>query len=153
LSNSVFREATIEDIPQLRKLEQRLIEAERPYDLSIKDENVSYYDLEDLVSNPDSHLIVAEVASEIAGSGYAQIRTSNSFHIHDKHCYLGFIYLEQEHRGKAIGQSIVNLLKEWGKCKGLHHFHLDVYAENSSAIRAYEKGGFKPLSVKMELIE
>jgi len=35
----------------------------------------------------------------------------------------------------------------------MQHYHLNVYSENESAIRAYEKGGFKKVSVLMELIE
>ena len=95
---------------------------------------------------------MVESERKIIGSGYAQIRPSKSCHIHDKHCYLGFIYLEPEYRGKAIGSAILDALKDWGLNQGLRNFHLDVYAENVSAIRAYEKAGFNKVSVKMELV-
>ena len=105
-----------------------------------------------LISAADSYLVVVESNNEIIGSGYAQIRLSRTCHTHDNHCYLGFIYLEPDYRGKALGRDILNALKEWGKNQGMNHFQLDVYADNASAIRAYEKAGFNKVSVKMELV-
>jgi len=128
-----------------------MVEAERPYYAFIK-ETVTYYDLEALIAEDDSHLLVVESEGKIIGSGYAQIRDSGTSYTYETLCYLGFIYLEPGHRGKAIGQTMLELLKDWGIAKGLAHFHLDVYADNESAIRAYEKAGFKKLTVKMELI-
>lgn len=148
-----LREALTEDIPRLLELEQEIIEAERPYDKGIKQDNVTYYDLENLISNDNSYLVVVESNREIIGSGYAQIRASKSCFTHNHHCYLGFIFVDSAYRGKALGQKVVNTLKSWGQDKGVNHFHLDVYAKNESAIRAYEKAGFSRLSVKMELIE
>ena len=147
-----IREALEADLPRLRELEQKIVDSERPYDAFLKDDGVTYYDLENLISDPNSYLLVVESECEVIGSGYAQIRNSRLCHVHDKHCCLGFIYLEPEHRGKAIGKSILDSLKDWGERQGLLHFHLDVYAENVSAIKSYEKSGFKKVSVKMELV-
>ena len=95
---------------------------------------------------------MVELGGEIIGSGYAQIRSSKACHVHENHCYLGFIYLEPEQRGKAVGRAILDALKAWGVSKGMSHFQLNVYSENKSAIRAYEKAGFEKVSVLMELI-
>ena len=152
MSNITVREASAEDLSSLLRLEQRIIDSERPYDPFLKEDDVSYYDIPNLISDSDSHLIVLESDSEIVGSGYAQIRQSSLCHMHEKHCYLGFIYLEPTFRGKALGKIIVDALKEWGIKKGMQHFQLNVYRENESAIRAYEKAGFNKVSVMMELI-
>ncbi len=152
MTNINLREAEVNDLSRLLDLEQKIVDSERPYDAFIKEENATYYDLGSLISEPDSYLVVVESERKIIGSGYAQIRPSKSCHIHDKHCYLGFIYLEPEYRGKAIGSAILDALKDWGLNQGLRNFHLDVYAENVSAIRAYEKAGFNKVSVKMELV-
>ena len=147
-----IREALESDLPRLLELEQNIVDSERPYDEYLKDDDVTYYDLENLISDPNSYLLVVESELEVIGSGYAQIKYSRLCHVHDKHCYLGFIYLEPEHRGKSIGKSILDSLKDWGVRRGLRHFHLDVYAENASAIKSYEKSGFNKVSVKMELV-
>ena len=109
-----IREARLEDLSGLLKLEQKIIDSERPYDHFLRKEDVSYYDIPHLIADSESHVVVVEAAGVIVGSGYAQIRLSKSCHTHDKHCYLGFIYLEPAYRGKAIGQGIIETLKEWG---------------------------------------
>ena len=152
MKNIIIREAAADDLTSLLKLEQNIIDSERPYDFFLKENDVSYYDIPQLISNSDSYVIVLESESEIIGSGYAQIRQSRPCHTHENHCYLGFIYLEPTHRGKALGKKIIDALKEWGIKKGMQHFHLNVYSENKSAIRAYEKAGFNKVSVLMELV-
>lgn len=152
MTDPVFREATMADHSSLLELEQKIVDAERPFDQDIRESNVTYYDLESLVSSADSFLVVVESGSEIIGSGYAQIRASKECFSHETHCYLGFIYLDSEHRGKSIGQGILEHLKRWGVNRGISHFILDVYSDNASAIRAYEKAGFKKVSVNMRLV-
>ena len=147
-----LREASINDLPSLLELEQDIIDSERPYDSHIKETDVSYYDLPELISGLDSCVVVLESSERIIGCGYAQIRNAKSCHRHDKHCYLGFLYLESEYRGKALVQKIVSALKEWGVKKGMKHFQLGVYSDNKGAIRAYEKAGFKQVSLVMELV-
>ena len=147
-----IRPATIDDLPSLLNLEQGIIDSERPYDLFLKKEDVAYYDIPNLISDSKAHLVAVELDGEIIGSGYAQIRPSKACHVHENHCYLGFIYLEPEHRGKAVGRAILDALKDWGVSQGMEHFHLNVYSENKSAIRAYEKAGFARVSVLMELV-
>ncbi len=145
------REATLEDVSALLKLEQGIIDSERPYDQFIREENVSYYDIPKLISEPESQMIVMESDGQIIGSGYAQIRQSKSCHTHDNHCYLGFIYLDAEYRGRALGHKIIEALKAWGTSRGISHFQLDVFSGNKAAVRAYEKAGFKKGLVRMEL--
>lgn len=152
MNKAEIREASMEDLPSLLALEQGIVDAERPYDPYIKEKNVSYYDIPALITGSDSHLLVVEIDGEIVGSGYAQIRASKACFTHDHHCYLGFIYLSPAHRGKALGKKIIDALKEWGIGRGAQHIHLNVYTDNESAIRAYEKAGFKKVSVLMELV-
>lgn len=152
MNNFTIREATVADLSRLRDLEQKIIDSERPYDASIRENNVSYYDLEKLISDSRSYLVVVDAGAEIVGSGYAQIKPSLSHCSHDNHCYLGFIYLEPECRGKALGQGIIDELKAWGVNQGMQYFQLNVYSENAGAIRAYEKAGFAKLAVRMELV-
>jgi len=146
-----FREATKKDLTRLLELEQNIIDSERPYDKFIK-EQATYYDLTSLMSESDSIVLVAETDKKVVGCGYAQIRASRQCHTHDKHCYLGFIYLEPAYRGMSLGSGIIDTLKDWGLKQGMRHFRLDVYAQNEAAIRAYEKSGFKSITVHMELI-
>ncbi|WHI46072.1 GNAT family N-acetyltransferase [Microbulbifer sp. VAAF005] len=145
-----FRKALIEDLPDLLKFEQCVIEAERPYNSSIKAESAFYYDIENLILSDDSYLLVAETEDEIIGTGYAQIRNSKISLDHERHAYLGFMYVSPAHRGKGINSKLIEKLIAWGKQNGVQDFYLDVYSQNSSAIKAYEKVGFKPSLMEMK---
>ncbi|MCL9782233.1 GNAT family N-acetyltransferase [Vibrio sp. S4M6] len=146
-----LRGANLDDIPTLLEFEQRVIEAERPFDLNLKEANISYYDLNTLLSSENVALMVAEVGSQLVGCGYAEIRESKQCHVHDKHSYLGFMYVDSDFRGYGINKSLIDSLIKWSKEKHVYQFHLDVYADNQNAIRAYEKAGFKRDYINMSL--
>ena len=153
MSNNIlnFREAKINDIPKLLELEQCVVEAERPFNASIKSEGAYYYDLEQLITSDNALLLVVEIGNEIAATGYAQIRDSKPSLVHEQHSYLGFMYVSPQFRGQGINSILIEKLIEWSKLKGVNTFYLDVYSENQSAIKAYEKVGFKSSLVEMKL--
>jgi hypothetical protein len=68
-------------------------------------DDVHYYDLEALISSPEAEVLVAELGSEIVGSGYARLEVSEAYLDHDQHSYLGFMYVVPEHRGKGHQQN------------------------------------------------
>ena len=146
-----YRKAELGDISQLLDLEQRVIKTERPFNRSIKDDQTLYYDVKDLITSSHSYLLVAEDKNSIIGTGYAQIRQSKSYLKHDIHSYLGFMYVSPDYRGQGINKNIIDKLIIWSKSKGAKDFYLDVYSQNISAIKAYEKVGFKPCLVEMKL--
>lgn len=147
-----FREATLDDVPQLLDLEQSLIDAERPLNTELKAENTTYYDIPGLINDVDSYLIVLELDGNIAATGYAQIRQSKTALKHSIHSYMGFMYVAAKLRGKGINRALVEQLITWSKAKGTQAFYLDVYANNEPAIRAYEKLGFKASTLEMKII-
>lgn len=146
-----YREAGPSDLPQLLNFEQLVIEAERPFNATIKPEKTFYYDLNHLLSSEDSYLIVVENEEYIVATGYAQIRESKAAFRHQLHSYLGFMFVSPAYRGGGINQKLIYRLITWSKLKGARDFYLDVYAENEAAIRAYEKVGFAPCMIEMKL--
>jgi len=127
-----------------------LIEAERPFDSSIRGgDDVRYYDLEQLIESADSELVVAETDGVIIGCGYARIENSNAYLKHSRHSYFGFMFVVPEHRGKGINRKIVDELESWSVSKGVTEVKLEVYAGNVGAIKAYEKAGFSGHLVEM----
>ena len=74
-----IREAKLSDLDKLLEFEQGVIASERPYDKSLKNEKVTYYDLEKLITDEHSQLVVAEHESELVASGYALIKKSEHF--------------------------------------------------------------------------
>ena len=87
----------------------------------------------------------------IVGSGYARIRESKAHLTHDFHVYLGFMFVAPTHRGRGINQLVIQSLISWGKSQGMQDFYLEAYAQNNSALRAYEKLGFKASLLEMKL--
>lgn len=145
------RKAEFKDRATLLSLEQKVVEAERPLNSSIRAKNAIYYDLDNLLIDKGSHLIVAELNNQIIGTGYAQIRTSKKSLKHSKHSYLGFMYVAPDYRGKGINKLILQHLIGWSKDQGTSDFYLDVYEGNDAAIRAYEKMGFVKSLVEMKI--
>ena len=146
----IIRPAGLNDLDRLLVFEQAIIEAERPFDETIRTgKDVHYYDLEDLITSPDAEVIVAEVGSELIGSGYARIDISEKYLKHKEHSYLGFMYVVPEHRGKGINKKIVSALEAWSISKGVTEMQLEVYVENKAAIKAYEKSGYSALILTM----
>lgn len=145
------RPATLADLDTLRRFEQGVIYAERPFDQTIKPDPVNYYNLHEMITADHITLLIAEVDGEPAGSGYARIQASKLFLIPQQHCYLGFMYVEPQHRGKGINNHIMNGLKQWAVNQGINELQLEVYYQNEPAIRAYEKAGFSRNMIQMRM--
>lgn len=146
-----LRKATIKDLPQLLTFEQGVITAERPFDPFIKEVDITYYDIHNLIESEESEMVIAEINSQIVGAGYAQIRESKPYWKDSKFVYLGFMFVHPSFRGQGINQQIIDYLKEWAKSKNVHELRLEVYIENEAAIHAYEKVGFKNHMLEMRL--
>jgi len=128
-----------------------LVDAERPMDITIKDGKVVYYDLESFMNSDDAILYVVELNGELVASGYAKIKPDRVYLKHDRHTYLGFMFVPEKHRGNGYNKLIVDALLKWSKSKNITEIRLDVYDSNPSAIRAYEKAGFKKHMIKMRM--
>jgi len=151
LKDLIIRKALLTDHANLLLLEQAVVEAERPFNATIKSKDAIYYDLKNLLTDKASNLIVVELKSKIVGTGYAQIRTSKKSLKHVKHSYLGFMYVAPEYRGLGINKLIMENLIKWSKEQGISDLYLDVYHGNDSAIKAYEKVGFVKSLVEMKI--
>lgn len=147
----LIREAALHDIPLLRQFEQGVITAERPFDSTLKADPIEYYDIELLISSPDSQLLVVELEGKPVASGYARIEVSKSYHRHTHHAYLGFMYTVPKHRGKGFNQLILQALTDWSRGRGITELRLEVYQDNQSAIRSYEKAGFSKHMIEMRM--
>lgn len=146
-----IRKATLADLNILLLFEQEIIITERPYDPTLKEEKINYYNIEKMILEAQTEVLIAEIGSEIIGSGYARIETAKPYLKHDSYAYLGFMYTDPRHRGKGVNAKIIEELKEWCRSQKITELRLDVYNDNPSAIRAYEKVGFKNHLVNMRV--
>ncbi|UTX46765.1 GNAT family N-acetyltransferase [Chryseobacterium sp. MA9] len=148
----ITREATEQDLEILLEFEQGVVTAERPFNSTLIEGEIHYYDLKHLIQSPEATVIVAEENNEIVASGYALIKNSEKYYNQfEKYSYQGFMYVKPEYRGKGINKVITDELLSWSTSRGISEVRLDVYAQNESAIKAYEKAGFEPHLLTMRL--
>ena len=139
------------DLPTLLEFEQDLIELERPFDPTLKNGHINYYNLAEMIDAHDAEVAVVELDNKVIGSGYVRIKASKPFLKVERLAYLGFMYVVPEHRGKGIIKRIIEFLKDWAVSQNINELRLDVYVENASAIRAYEKCGFGGYLLEMRM--
>ena len=151
MDNVKIRTATLDDMDILLEFEQGVIRAERPFDVTLGADPITYYNLEELILSDDAYLVVAEIEGKIIGSGYALKKAARPYLNHGFYSYLGFMFTLFDHRGKGVNTKIIERLKQWSDSKGLKEIRLTVYDENYGAISAYEKAGFKKHIIEMRL--
>lgn len=143
------RPATPEDLPVLLQFEQGIITAERPFDPTLKPDPISYYDVGAMIVDPDVEVIVAVDGDLVVGSGYAKEKPSDVYVDPPKHCFLGFMYVHPDYRGRGVNGLVTEALLDWARLRGLTEVQLRVYDDNLGAVRAYKKKGFSKYMVVM----
>lgn len=153
MNDYIVRTAKLEDLEVLLEFEQGVIRAERPYDPTLAEDPISYYDLKELITSNDAAVVVVEFDAQVIASGYAKIKKARHYLDHEFYSYLGFMYTRPECRGKGVNKLVVEKLRQWSVSKGLNEIRLTVYDENTAAIKAYEKVGFKKHIIEMRLTD
>ena len=145
------RPANLNDLKTLLAFEQGIIETERPLDPFLKTGKIYYYNIEEMIVADYTHLIVAVTHNEIVGSGYVRIEEAKEYHKNKFNGYVGFMYVKPAFRGQRISNIILEDLKSWAKNKNLNELRLDVYNDNLSAIKSYERFGFNKSMINMRI--
>jgi GNAT superfamily N-acetyltransferase len=146
-----FRSAVLFDLPVLYEFEQGLINAERPFDPTLKSDPINYYDIRAMIESSDTEVIVALINDELVASAYVKVKEAKPYLQFDHYAYVGFMFVKPEFRGKGISQQLIAELINWAKSRNLNELRLDVYDDNQNAVRAYEKCGFKKHLVEMRM--
>ncbi len=151
MSEFIVRKARHEDLKILLEFEQGIIKAERPMDPTLAEDPISYYDISELINSDDAEVVVVEYQKDVIASGYAKIKKARHYLDHDLYSYMGFMYTKPSFRGRGVNKLIVDELIKWSHLKGLKEIRLTVYDENLSALKAYEKLGFKKHLIEMRI--
>jgi len=144
-----IRPAVNADLPKLAEFLQFLVNAERPFDVTLKEGEIFYYDIQELILDSKSEVLVIDFNNQIIGCGYAQIRDAKPYQKHEFFGYLGFMYVDPEFRGRGYNNQLINSLKKWVRSQGITEVRLEVYHENAAAVNAYKKAGFEPILTTM----
>jgi len=149
----LIREATLADLPVLLEFQQGVVDYERPYDPTIAPDPVTYYDIEKLIFDDEVSVLVASFEDQLIGCGFGMEKEGRRYLNHKTYAYLGLMYTDPKYRGLGVNAKIIEALKDWALKKGLSEMRLTVYNDNLSAIKAYEKTGFKKHIIEMRLAE
>ncbi len=144
-----IRQATETDIDVLLSFEKNIVADERLFDSTLKEGEIHYYNLIELIRSDDAKVLVAVINKEIVGSGYAKILLAKEYEDCNEYAYLGFMYVKPDFRGNGINKRILNKLIEWARKRNISEVRLQVYDENVIAKNAYLKFGFKPHTLIM----
>jgi len=147
----IIRKAASRDLPALLEFERGIISTERPFDDTLKEGEIHYYDLAAMIGADDVQILVAECDGKLVGSGYARIEPAKDYLKYRRYAYLGFMYVRPQFRGRGVNKMIVEGLKQWCLEKNINEMRLEVYGENLPAVKAYEKAGFKSLLTWMRM--
>jgi GNAT superfamily N-acetyltransferase len=139
MNEIIVRSAVDNDLETLYRFEQGIITTERPFDPTLKEGHINYYDLAAMIPAPHIELVVAEAGGRVVGSGYARIEDSKVYLKHARHAYLGFMFVEPDY------------LKQWAVLQNITEMRLEVYDDNLPAVKAYEKFGFTKLLMQMRI--
>jgi GNAT superfamily N-acetyltransferase len=145
------RRATIEDLGTLLRFEQGVVSAERPYDASLREGVVHYYDIKNLLESDEALFMVAESGRDVVGCGFARVDSAKPYMKHSQEAYLGLMYVDPAHRRLGINGMIMDSLKCWCRSRHIAEIRLEVYDRNLSAVKAYEKAGFSSYIVEMRM--
>jgi GNAT superfamily N-acetyltransferase len=145
------REAKPADLEALLQCERGIVSWERPFDDTLKEGEIHYYDLAAMIGADDVHLVVAECEGRVVGSGYARIEQGKAYQKFERYAYLGCMYVLPEFRGRGVNALVLTELKAWCRLRNINEMRLEVYSFNEPAIKAYEKAGFKPILTWMRM--
>ena len=149
--NIEIRRAIETEIEILLDFEKGVVEAERPFDNTLREGEIHYYDLGELVRDEKAIVLVAVVNDEVVGSGHATILMAEPYQKYSYYANFGFMYVKPAFRGQGINQKILHELVNWAKNQNLTEIRLKVYDENTIARNSYLKAGFKPGLLEMRL--
>jgi GNAT superfamily N-acetyltransferase len=108
----LVRKATPADLETLLRFEQGVVQAERPFDPTLKEGVIHYYDIARMLTSDEVEFVVAISGSTPVGCGFARVEPAKPFLKHARHAYVGLMYVEPEFRGAGVNGRILDTLKQ-----------------------------------------
>lgn len=153
-----IRQANEFDIPAIMNLLHQVndIHADGRPDLFLQGQ--TKYDVEDLkqiLSDPLTPIFVGiDSAGHLAGYCFCIVEdhsgSNNMAPV--KTLYIDDLCVDQSQRGKHVGRTIYDAVKDYAKDHGFYNITLNVWCCNPGAMKFYESLGMKPLKIGMETI-
>lgn len=101
--------------------------------------------LPDGLASPDMHLFTAVVDDEPAGIGWFELRQRAS----GVSAWIFDIRLDEDRRGQGLGRRLLDALHDAARDLGATTMTLNVFGDNTAAIRLYESSGYAVTAQQM----
>jgi len=145
-----IRPAAIEDLPDLIRLiaDDYLGQQRESYELPLKQTYLNAF--HEIDADPNNELVVAEVEDVIVGTLQLTFTPSLSFQ-GGKRCTVESVRVDEQKRGRKIGQQIMLWAIERAKQRGCVSMQLTSHVSRERAHHFYEDLGFSMTHVGMKL--
>lgn len=152
-----IRKATTDDIPTLMQfLEQILLvhHQARPDIFQEKRSKYSPEEIEKLLSQDTTPIFVYENENgKLLGHLFVTIKESKSSALKPiKTLFIEDLCVDEQVRGQKIGEQLFQYALVFAKKQGCYNLTLNVWNDNTGALRFYERMGLKPQETVMEQI-
>ncbi len=152
----IIRRAKEEDIADIMRLLGQILNLHAKLRPDIFVPNMSKFREEDVIrkiSDDDKPIFVAELDGRVVGYAFTEIKVySEDFHQKIREMKVDDLCVDENMRGKRIGEEMFAFLKEEAKRLGCYGIWLNVWEGNEAAKNFYKKQGMKIKSYQMEWI-
>ena len=101
--------------------------------------------LPDGLESPDMHLFTAVVQDEPVGIGWFELRQRAS----GASAWIYDIRLDEDRRGRGLGRAFLEALHDAARRLGATSMALNVFGDNTTAIRLYQSSGYAVTAQQM----
>lgn len=93
---------------------------------------------------------LAEAGGKVVGFIDGKIEKKDAFFRERKRGAIYHLFIDEEYRNKGIGTELVKALVSWFRKNKIKTIELDVSQKNKTAVKLYEKIGFKESYMQMK---
>ena len=144
--NAIIRNATIEDLLDIQRLSQKLVEYEfyncgnnvMNLDWSFSENGKDFFEREILYNV----VIVAEINHKCVGYISGSINENEPWY-NVQIAYIHNFFVEEEYRNIGIGKALNNEFKNRCLSANIHHIRVSTLSANNCALKFYSKRGFQ----------
>ena len=145
------------DIPGMIRLLQQVGEVHHQIRPDLFRSGAQKYDeaaLKDLLSDENRPILIGELDGQVAGYAFCilQITKDDPVLMDRKVLYIDDLCVEESLRGQGVATEVYQKTLAFARELGCDAVTLNVWCGNDSAMKFYEKSGFKPQKVGMEVI-
>ena len=139
---------TNEELKKCDEFLNKLIKDEKKYNDNINT-NIKIDNYYERVCNENNKLFIA-VENDIVGYIFIKISDPNKNAEIYKEAFIDALYVEEKYRNKGIATSLIKKAKEYAKNMNAKNISINVICSNETALKLYNKLGFKDFSYRLK---